>query len=242
MPVLTNLFPHTLGSNHTMEWVKSQREEYQKCYEDEKNISTSILRCPGIFELYNKGFFIKQLYDVEFKLIDGMIDYKLGIEDDTVIFHNIKYFPYRDGTLNVVPRISTGYTILSSVELLFLPVPYPDQFEWESSTGLLQTNKSIEVNAQIYLNNYQGEKEKTWKINAGDNIIFVIPLTSDKWVIETEMTKKEKLYWDMHEYVYKGIGKFDGGYMKCPMSLTTYSNMMPSIKKRLNDIFKKLWD
>ena len=242
MPVLTNLFPHTLGNNHTMEWVKSCREEYQTYSEYDKNTSTSILKCPGIFELYNKGFFIKQPYDVEFKLIDDVIDYKLGIEDDTLIFHNIKYFPYRDGTLNIVPKIYTGYDVISPVELLFLPVPYPDQFEWESTTGLLQTNKSIQVNAQIYLNNYQGEKEKTWKINAGDNIMFVIPLTSDKWVIETEMTKKEKLYFSMIKGIMDGIGKLDGGYTKCPINMPSYANILPSMKKILNDSYKKLWD
>ena len=252
-PALTELYPAVLGNEYSTDWAKIERKKWNSYDEKTKSEKVSILKCPGIFEMYSKGFFIQQPYDVSFTLKDkqdgiqitnpnlvSLFDNNkvIGRPQNDIFFHNTNtaVMPLREGTLDKIANIPTGFHLLSSVPLLFLPVPYPDQHEWESSTGILETYKGIEVNSQIYLNNYKGEKEKTWNINAGDNIMFVIPLTSDSWVVESQLTIKEKLWIKTHNLVLQRknlcIRKF----------LPNYATTQPGIRKRLNDAFKKLWN
>jgi hypothetical protein len=243
-PALTELYPAVLGNDYTMDWVKNERKKWNAYNEKTKSEIPSILKCPGIFDMYSKGFFIQQPYDVligvkEDEIYVNTPDLSSLYENNQkIVFHkpnDIAVMPFREGTLPCMPNITTGFQLLSNVPLLILPVPYPDQYEWEGSMGILETYKSVEVKLQIYLNNYKGEKEKTWKINAGDNIMFVIPLTSDNWVIENKLTIKEKLWVEVHNMVMSRKNL-------CPMSNSTnYSTILPEIKKRMHDIFKKLW-
>ena len=251
-PALTELYPAVLGNDYAMDWVKAERKKWHSYDEKIKSETSSILRCPGIFEMYSKGFFIQQPYDISFTLKDNDIQVStpdlmslfdnnrvVGRQQNEVFFHKPNesaVMPLREGTLHNIANIPTGFQLLSSVPLLILPVPYPDQYEWECSTGILETHKSVEVNLQVYLNNYKGEKEKTWKINAGDNVIFAIPLTSDNWVIENQLTTKEKLWVEVHNIVISRRNL-------CPMSIrTNYSTILPRMKKRMKESFNKLWN
>ena len=237
-PALTELYPAVLGNDHTMDWIKDERKKWNSIDEKTRLGMKSILKCPGIFDMYSKGFFIQQPYEVLLTAKENKVYIKTpdlnSLYENTqkIVFHqpnDIAIMPFREGTLSCMPNIPTGFQLLSSIPLLILPVPYPDQYEWEGSMGILETHKSVEVNLQVHLNNYKGEKEKTWRINPGDNIMFVIPLTSDNWVIENQLTIKEKLWIEAHIII------------KRKKNLCPYSTILPGMRKRLYDAFKKLW-
>ena len=250
-PAITELYPAMLGSEFSMEWVKNERKTWNASDEETKLASSSLLKCPGIFEMYSKGFFIQQPYDILLTLKDDDLRIQtpdlsylfdgqsvLGRPDNQATFHRLvdSSLPFRKDTLPCVPNIPTGFHLLANIPLLLLPVPYPDQYEWETSTGILDTRKSPEVNLQLFLNNYKDAKEKTWKVNAGDNIYFVIPLTSDNWVIENELTSKDKLWLKVNRLVQSKSNK-------CPVtSAIRYSTLLPEMKKKLNILFKRLWE
>tara|TARA_Y100000593_G_scaffold72176_1_gene132571 strand:- start:5307 stop:6125 length:819 start_codon:yes stop_codon:yes gene_type:complete len=260
-PVIIDMYPAVLGKYHTMDWIKKEQELRKGWTEKQNQFKSSVLRCPGIFEMYNRGFFIQMPYDINFTVkkgdddvyyehptMDGILgSYK---EEESygpismsyeVTFHKktddfLIDFPFREGTIPYICNIKTGFSFISEVPLLFLPIPYSEQNEWESSMGILETNKNIEVNPQIYLNNYHGEDEKTWNIKAGDHIMFIVPLTNDKWVLESELSLKDRIWLEAYRIVQSGSN------VVCPREDARYNSILPRMKKTLNEAFKRLWN
>ena len=255
-----DMYPAVLGKYHTMDWIKKEQELRKEWSPEQNDFKSSVLRCPGIFEMYNRGFFIQMPYDIVFTVKKGeddvyydhpTMDGILGSYRDDEEYGPIKQsyevtfhkktddflidFPFREGTIPYICNIKTGFRFISKVPLLFLPVPYSEQSEWESSMGILETNKNIEVNPQVYLNNYHGEDEKTWSIKAGDKIMFVIPLTNDNWVLENKLSMKDKIWLESYRIIQSRSN------VVCPHVNARYNSIFPRMKKKLNEAFKKLW-
>ena len=257
---IVEMYPPVLGNGVTMDWVQKERD-LRNAFDTGKYRLSTVLKCPGIFELYNRGFFIQMPYDISFIynnadkevyyehpkmegfLGEGAEKYYPKIKSFQTSFH-IKQddflvgFPFREDQLKYICNIKTGFRLLSPVPLLMMSIPYDDQNEWESSNGVLETNKNIEVNPQIYLNNYHGEDEKRWNIQAGDNVMFCIPLTHEKWIIENELSIKEKMWIEAYRITMMRSN------VLCPFDEVNarYSQVLPRMKKKLNDFFHKLWD
>ena len=255
------MYPAIMGSTYTMDWIKKERDMRDTFDKEKYDSHSTVLRCPGIFELYNRGFFIQQPYDVDFTynlneneiqylhpemeriLGSGANEYYPEVKSFDLTFHTKKDdflvdFPLRKDQLPYICNIKTGFRVLSPVPLLMMPIPYDDQDEWTASMGVLETNKNIEVNPQLYLNNYDGEDEKTWNIKSGQNIMFCVPLTDDKWVVENQLSLKDKIFLEVYRLVQTRANI-------CPRNSNLghrYSTIVPRMKKKLNDCWKTLWD
>ena len=58
------------------------------------------------------------------------------------------------------------------MKFLFLPMPYPDHYDWESSSGVLEPALSSELNVQLYWNVEEGERF----IKAGTPLMQIVPI------------------------------------------------------------------
>jgi len=189
---VSKVYPPVMGVEYTPYWVDKVREEIKTHASDK----FSVLKCPGIFELFNRGFYVPLPYDIEITAREK-ITYKhtsfkvenipVEVYDETdglheeymsVVIHDenttTKHFPRRKGTHEGIMNLKTGWNIISPVPLLFLPIPYPDRYDFESSYGILDTKKDANVNAQIYIN------EEQVNIRSGEHIMFIVPLTESK--------------------------------------------------------------
>ena len=257
---IAQLYPPVLGTNHFPKWVERLRKDFSELPKQDREERFSILKCPGIFELFSQGFYVSLPYDMELRCKEGspiqyshpsfnpnhipaevyvdstdrIVEENMNtvIHDEVVTIDNI---PIRKGTYKGVANIRTGWTIVSPVPLLLLPIPYPDHYEYEGSLGILDTKKSGDLNAQLYMNDI-GKEEKKYTINAGENIMFIVPLTNDKWELDArELTKKDKLWLDSM-YLFKS-----GWNSITNHNMFRFSSCPFSKKKEKYEIFDRFW-
>ena len=71
---------------------------------------------------------------------------------------------------------------------MFMPLPYPDSFDYESVTGILDPAESSELNIQ--LNWYKEEGEVL--IKAGTPLMYILPISEKEYnVVSRDATEKE---------------------------------------------------
>ena len=67
-------------------------------------------------------------------------------------------------------------------------MPYPDHFDYESSSGILDPATSSELNVQLYWNIKEGERF----IKAGSPLMQIVPITDkDLTMVCREVNEKE---------------------------------------------------
>ena len=116
-----------------------------------------------------------------------------------------KFIPKRDGRINNIVKINTPYNIIAPPEMkfLFLPMPYPDHYDWESSSGVLEPALSSELNVQLYWNVEEGERF----IKAGTPLMQIVPIwEKDVNMVCRDANEKEmrwiekKPYWNSFSF------------------------------------------
>ena len=80
---------------------------------------------------------------------------------------------------------------------MFMPLPYPDSFDYESVTGILDPRDSSELNIQ--LNWYKKEGEIL--IKAGTPLMYILPISEKKYsVVSRDATEKEMNWIEKRKY------------------------------------------
>ena len=269
---LATLYPPVMGDKYTPKWIETVRDEYNKKWTDEQRATlTNVIKCPGIFELFSKGFYVPLPYEADFLLEEGketlhripVFDSTSNIFDEThgstldgsFIGHphtgpmqvrilgglnqlDLKHMPRRNDTYSDLVNLKTGWSIVSDVPLLFVPLPYPDKYEWESGIGILDTRVNCEVNAQLSFCNKPKDGKKEYHINAGDFVMFIIPLTHEKWNLESrELTEKDKMWLSVEHTVKRGWWNT----RKRAQQFFSWSQCPFDLKKRKFKAFDDFW-
>ncbi len=261
---LATLYPPVMGNKYTPKWIETVREDYNKKWTDEQRSTlTNVIKCPGIFELFSKGFYVPLPYEADFLLEEGketlhripMFDSTSNIFDETNTSTgqqvgpmqigilegdapDLKHMPRRKDTCNDIANLKTGWSIVSDVPLLFVPLPYPDKYEWETGIGILDTRVSCEINAQISFYNKPEDGKKEYHINAGEFLMFIIPLTHEEWNLESrELTEKDKMWLKLEDTVKRGWWNA----RKRTQQFFSWSECPFDLKKRKFKAFDRFW-
>lgn len=186
-PGLSEAFPVVHASKLMPDWMKKAFEHYKSRKETEDDYAPHIAKCPGIVKLMTTGYIVPMWHDVilENNSMDGNFKWtapEKSLEDyleGKPLFE--KHFG--EGVLDFVPRtrnqsktlvkINTPWNVVSPVKLLFNPIPYPDDFIFEASSGVLDTTDSSNINIQGWWNITHGRHY----LNAGYPLLHIIPLT-----------------------------------------------------------------
>ena len=190
IPGVTDMFPIKPMSEYRPNWSAKARDNYlkikldkEKQYEKHNHVAL----CPGIFDLFKQGWYVPAWYDVYIKTEKDKPGFSWRVASPEITAHSsmniidthgdqiTKHIPKRDGRIDNIVKINTPYHVISPVKLLFLPLPYPDHYDWESSSGILDTSNSTELNVQLYWNVKEGERF----IKAGTPLMQIIPLTEE---------------------------------------------------------------
>jgi hypothetical protein len=104
-----------------------------------------------------------------------------------------KYIPKRPWSQKSILKINTPWHVLAprGVKFMFIPLPYTDQFEFESTIGILDPGISSEVNVQGYWNVGFGKHT----IKAGTPLCQIIPITEKSYsMVCRDANKKDELW------------------------------------------------
>jgi hypothetical protein len=203
IPGLAETFPVVPAKDFTPSWLASVRMDYMKS--DKRD--PTIVRCPGIMELFTTGYILTAWHDFDItctqekitvilpdkKLVELLGRDTIQIQDPQGI---AKHIPKRPWSQKAIVKINTPWNIIApkGVKFLMIPLPYTESFEFESNIGILDPGYSTELNAQGYWNIREG----THTIKAGTPIAQIIPMSEDTF---------EMVCRDMNEYDSKWITK-----------------------------------
>ena len=189
---VAELFPIIEAKDYKPNWTKKAKEDYLQ----NKNANLHIHRCPGIFDLFNCGYIIRSWHDINMVIPketveegkfqattnpqlfppDGVIPILKGQEEGSDPF--MRFVPRPKGTLNNFTNLNTLWHIVAprGLKFLFLPLPYPDSFEFYNAPGILDPGIVPNINLQLSWN-----ITGSYFIQAGTPLGQLIPLTEKKY-------------------------------------------------------------
>lgn len=208
---LQDAFPIKLASEQNFKWVDQARKNYKSHVQQEEGRQAHIYRCPGIFDVMESGYIIPMPWDLTIET-NGMEDFKWHVPTGDIVdlFHHTvasghkpgttsNLLPPKAGSFDTVIKINTPWNIIAppDVKFLMIPIPYPDSYEFEGLIGILDPGLSTEVNVQLRWNIPEGR----YTIKAGTPLAQLIPLTSEKFMLETRyMTDKDERWLKKRQY------------------------------------------
>lgn len=166
-------------------WVSTVRADYKQSDKEKPHL----YRCPGIFDLFNYGYIVPAWHDITLNT-DGeqygweipskeLLNYKLNGDLASAHSHKdvAKYLPRPKWTHPSVLKLNTPWHVIApkGVKLLITSLPYPDSYEFEALTGILDPSISTEINIQLNWNTPMG----TGRITAGTPLAHIIPLSEE---------------------------------------------------------------
>lgn len=203
-PGLSELFPIIPASQYRANWMTAAKTDWVENKERYVNSrQTHIFQCPGIFDLFNHGYIIPLWHDLLIKTDGTNRNFTWSIPSGALNSYRgkeivgthkpelNKFLPKRPWSLEQIVKLDTPWNIVApkGLKFLMMPISYPDSYEFEHSTGLLDPAVSSEINLQLHWNVKQGET----LIKAGTPIAHLVPLTEKKYdLIVREMNDRDR--------------------------------------------------
>ena len=184
---VADLFPIIESKDYNPNWIKKAREDYLQWKKKKGQVDVHLYRCPGIFDLFNYGYIVRSWCDVTMEIhketiedgkFQGPAAWKLFPIIASHPDYIMKFIPRPKGTLNNYIRINTLWHIVApkGIKFLFLPLPYPDSFEFYNAPGILDPGIVPNINLQLSWN-----ITGSYFIQAGTPLGQLIPLTEKKY-------------------------------------------------------------
>ena len=219
IPGVAEAFPIIEAKHYKPDWTKSvikdlaeKKSKFGKEFHYDSGRFTHLAYCPGIFDLFKTGYIVPMWYDVNVKTETNKPGFSWEIPDKHfgtlsdlkfIDTHNERIsslIPKRKGTINNIVKISTPWNVIvpRGLKLLCLPISYPDHYDYESTTGLLDPSQSSEINIQMNWNVENG----TRLLKAGTPLMHIIPLSEKSFNLETRTATEKDLRWTkMQKYI-----------------------------------------
>ena len=205
-------YPIIESKKINLNWAKRVREDYENHVKEGTDKALGFVhlaRCPGIFDLFKCGYVVPLHADIIIKPNeDGSgFQVKAASSHFFVKHQGIKFLAKPPWAADFIVKIDTGWRVIApkGVKFLFLPIAYPDTFDFTSTIGILDSSTSTGVNFQMFWNATEPET----LIRAGTPLGQLIPLTEKKYqMIQREMTQQERDW--LHQQARKKHKTFMG--------------------------------
>lgn len=199
---VADTYPIIPAKELEFKWVKLLTEDYKRSTERQH-----IRKCPGIFDILGTGYVVTLPWDINIRLDSKGFGYDLpgqhlpkitGTESLVGVHKNIP------GIDRLVLKICTPWHVIANCKFAIIPIPYPDSNVFEACHGILDPEKSTELNAQVFWN-----KSGEVLLKAGTPLMQIIPLTEKKTTYTVrDATDKDKqwvnrrFYLSQHSFQY----------------------------------------
>ncbi len=202
-------YPIIHASEYRPAWIASARESYFKRKEEAESVGdkfSHVYRCPGIFDIMNKGFILSMPWDVQIETNgDGQsFAWSIPSKDlNTILKSKIvdghmahmvaEPLPEKIGALKSIVKFNSPWHVVAppGVKFIIIPIPYPDQQVFEHVTGILDPGISTELNPQGYWKLLNGK----YFLKAGTPVMQMIPLTDEEFDIEVGFANEKEIEW-----------------------------------------------
>lgn len=209
VPGLTETFPIRPAKEVLPRWIYSARTDYLK---HKDTYDQHIYRCPGIIDVLTTGYVIPAWHDIDietdgdrFKMTipDQELEKMLGKDTVQEQTHNglIRFVPKRPWSVKSILKINTPWHVMAprGVKFLMVGMPYPDDFGFESATGILDPGYSSELNVQGYWN---FPKPGKYSIKAGTPLAQIIPITEKNFnYVVRDASDRDSLWLKKRRYL-----------------------------------------
>jgi len=209
VPGVAETFPIRASREVIPKWVHAAKADYVK-NKDRHDIH--IFKCPGIFEMYTTGYILTSWHDFEIETdgsrfrmtipdakLETFLD-KTCLQEQT--FNGVaKFLPKRPWSTQSILKINTPWHVLApkGVKFLMIPIPYSDNFDFESCIGILDPALSTELNVQGYWNNLS---KGLHYVRAGTPLAQLIPITERTLdFVVRDMDKFDELWIKKRKYL-----------------------------------------
>ncbi len=187
-------------------WVSKVKNQYLEEKKNTSDRSSHLYQCPGIFDLYNYGFIVPAWHDfiIRTEINKDGFGWKIpnqGLAElmgstNIIGMHQksiTDMLPRKPTAINQIVKLNTPWHVIApkGVKFLILPIAYPDSFEFESCTGILDPGISSEINVQLNWNIKDGET----LIKAGTPLMHIIPISEEKFQVSCRDATSSDLKW-----------------------------------------------
>ena len=227
LPGVADAYPVIEANQYRPNWVAAARESYLKAMEEADGDRISHLyRCPGIFDLMQTGYIVKMPWDVIIETRGDGSDFKWTIPTSDLprLFNSplvnghmeadiAQALPNRPNTLRSIVKFNLPWHVVTppGVKLLIVPLPYPDTFDFEHTTGILDPGFSTEINAQLWWKVILGKVT----VRAGTPLMQIIPLSEEKFNLVVDTATEKEIAWvKKKEYLHNLSFVMKRGLMK----------------------------
>lgn len=199
-------FPITYARDTLPAWVATARADYLQTNKAEQHV----YKCPGIFDILTTGYIVHAWHDIQVDTNTGkMTAYAPTVEMENLLGQpplqvqgsngTAKHLPKRPWSHGDILKINTPWHVFApkGVKLMMLPLPYTNNFTFETCSGILDPGIASEVNIQAYCN-----VSGNFTIKAGTPIAQLIPLSEKSFDIEVrDMTSSDSQWVNKRRYL-----------------------------------------
>lgn len=201
LPEVKEKYPIFPAKVHKFDWFRQSA----KCFKDiikQKSTHeqlTGVVKCPGVSPIMNKGYIVQSWFDLtikplvhpdkfEFFIPQGLFSY---LKEKNYNKRLISWFssedpahaiPLAEDQLQSLIKITLPWAVSIPVgwQLLFMPIPYPDNNQFIAVHGVLEPGEYYQINAIIKINQFTDE----FTIPAGTPLFQIIPVKTDLPTVE----------------------------------------------------------
>ena len=205
---LTDTYPVIHSKSVMPAWIKTAQHEYKQMAHHDFHIA----RCPGIIDVLTTGYVVCAWHDIAVRSGPSSLEtYTPDIALEELlekpaiqVQHGdsiAKHIPKRPWSHKSILKINTPWHIISDCKFMMLPMPYTEQFEFESCIGILAPSISSEINIQGYVNGH-GE----FTIRAGTPLCQLVPMSEKTSELVVRDATDHDRKWITRRKYYNSIG------------------------------------
>lgn len=216
VPGLVDTNPIIPASSYRPDWVSKARDDFKQAQNNTLGKFSHIYMCPGIFDVMKTGYIIPMWFDAIIECQrNGEFRFQLPNQTFATIVESYGQdtITSLEGTNQLIPhppwhtsgdqilKILTPWKVIAprGVKFLFLPYPYPDSYDFQSTIGILDPGISVDINAQCFWFCKPGEHAV---IKAGTPLALLVPLSQETFNLEVrDATDKDRLWIDRRDFI-----------------------------------------
>jgi len=191
LPTVKEQFPIIKSKNYRFQWAKDAAQAYKEAVVS-SNAVTGVAKCPGIIDMCSAGYILNSWFDISILTSNDPITFQYRIPPvDNCQLDLLKWFsndvpqvrtPLPTNSLQTLLKITTPWSVNLPEDwsLLILPIPYPDEPDFECTAGILKGAGTYEINPIIKCHRRPG----TLNIPAGTPLCQLIPIKNELPLVE----------------------------------------------------------
>lgn len=225
LPEIKEKYPIIPAKEYNFNWFKTSALAFKSMAEQRSAYEqiTGIVKCPGIHPVMKKGYIVQSWFDItvkpitngfEFFIPQGLHSYLKERKYDKQLVscfsggqpaHTIP-LPNTQSQSLIKINLPWSVSIPAGWNLLFMPIPYPDNTDFTAVHGILEPGDFYNVNAIIKCNS----NNKEFTIPAGTPLLQLVPIKDNNITIEladydksTQQKEINNKYLSNHQFIIK---------------------------------------